>query len=61
MQNLTDGKTNGVMISYVKDETVYPVLLTKEQSEVLDFYLSLLPGKLRVVTDKPQGASYQLT
>lgn len=48
---------DGVVLMYVKDGTVYPVALTKEQSEMLPVAMQILcgPQSLKVLIDYPVG------
>ena len=55
MNNLSDGKSDGIVIMYVKDGVVYPVALKKDQIEFIDFSIGMMFGKLSVITDHPQG------
>ena len=56
MKNLSDGIKDGIVLFYAMDGVLYPVGLTKEQTEALDLTIGLgLKGKLMVVTDKPMG------
>lgn len=53
---MSDGQSDGIALMYVKNGTVYPVALNKEQVEMLNITLSMaLGGRLTVVEDKPQG------
>ncbi|EOQ18636.1 hypothetical protein IKC_05137 [Bacillus cereus VD184] len=50
---------NGVVLMYCKDGVLYPVALTKEQNEILQF-TSQLFSPLKVILDKPQGQAINL-
>jgi len=51
---------DGLVLFYVKDDEIYPVALTKEQDEVFEMIRGLIPGALRVCSDKPQGNAINL-
>ena len=56
MNNMSDGKSNGVVIMYCKDGVIYPVGLKKGQLEMLDLSIGIaLEGGIKVFSDKPQG------
>lgn len=56
MNILSDGKSDGIALSYVKDGNIYPVALEKEQVEMLDITIAMaLQGKLSVVKSKQIG------
>ena len=56
MRIMSDGKSDGVALMYVKNGIVYPVALTQEQAESLDILVGVaLGGTLTVIEDKPQG------
>jgi len=55
MKNLSDGKSDGIVIMYCKNGTIYPVGLNKEQVELLDLSLGMFLGKLTIFQDKPMG------
>jgi hypothetical protein len=48
---------DGVVLMYCKGGVLYPVALTNEQNEMLQLS-SMLFQSLKVIFDKPQGASY---
>jgi hypothetical protein len=50
---------DGLILMYVKDEVIYPVALTQEEYETLQFMGSLF-SPLTIVKDKPQGAAINL-
>lgn len=53
---LSDGKKDGIALTYVKDGVLYPVGLTKEQVERLEIMLGVvLENKLSVIINKPLG------
>ena len=39
--NLSNGKSNGFVLFYMKDGMLHPVLLTKEQADLLDLSIIL--------------------
>ena len=56
MKNLSDGKSDGIVIMYCKNGTVYPVGLNQDQADMLDLTLGIcLQSKLQVFGDKPMG------
>lgn len=57
LNNLTDGKSDGLMILYVKDGTTYPVMLTEAQATMLDLVIAMpfQKEKMMVAFDMPQG------
>ncbi|MEB8649336.1 hypothetical protein P4G96_10565 [Bacillus cereus] len=50
---------DGVVLMYCKDGVLYPVALTNEQNEILQF-TSQLFSPLKVILDKPQGQAINL-
>lgn len=50
---------DGVILMYCKDGVLYPVALTNEQNEMLQFS-SMMFQPLKVVFDKPQGQAINL-
>lgn len=56
MNNMTDGKNNGLALVYVKDAVAYPIALSKEQVELLDVTIGMcLSDGMKVIGDKPIG------
>ena len=56
MRNLSDGQSDGIVIMYCKNGTIYPVGLNQDQVEILDLSLGIaLQGNLQVFGDKPIG------
>ena len=56
MDNMSDGKSNGIVLMYCKDGVIYPVGLKKEQLEMLDLSIGIaLESGIKVFSDKPQG------
>lgn len=52
---------DGVALFYIKDNKVYPVALSTEQNETLQFLTSVITGgKALKVIDKPMGEAYNL-
>ena len=45
MFNLSDGKSDGIVLFYLKDKKLYSVLLPREQAEVLDIALGAILGE----------------
>jgi hypothetical protein len=57
LNNLSNGKTDGLILMYVKDGVTYPVALKESQLTMLDLVIAM-PFKespLTVIFDKPQG------
>lgn len=55
--NLSDGQSDGFVIMYAKDKTIYPVALTKDQVEMLDMTLGIALSNepVAVIFAKPMG------
>jgi hypothetical protein len=51
---------DGLVLMYVKDNTIYPVALTQEQLYTFEMIQQLLPQPLRVISDKPLGKAVNL-
>ncbi|MBY6799500.1 hypothetical protein FCV24_14030 [Clostridium botulinum] len=61
MNNMTDGKKDGLALVYVKDSVAYPVALSKEQLEMLDITIGMcLSDGMKVIGDKPIGKVIKL-
>lgn len=45
---------DGLVLFYMKNGTLYPVLMSKEQLKVFEIVQKLLPQPIQVL-DKPQG------
>ena len=55
MKNMSDGKSDGIVIMYCKNGTIYPVGLSSEQAEMLDLSIGIcFQGTLNVI-NKPIG------
>jgi len=39
--NISDGKSNGFVLFYMKDGMLHPVLLTKDQADMLDISIAI--------------------
>ena len=52
---------DGLILMYVKDDTVYPVAITQEQYDMLQIVVpgAVLDGKINLI-DKPQGQAINL-
>lgn len=46
---------DGLVLFYMKDDTLYPVIFTQEQVDTFEIIQGLIPQPIRVVWDKPQG------
>lgn len=56
LKNMSDGKSDGLALVYVKDGTIYPVGLTQDQLDAIDLMIGVaMQNKLSVFTDKPMG------
>jgi hypothetical protein len=54
--NLSNGKTDGLVLFYVKDQISYPVYLTQDQAEMLDMMFGMaFSGKYVVDFKNPLG------
>lgn len=52
---------DGFILMYVKDNTIYPVAMSKEQYEMLHILIpNMMPGTLSIVKDRPQGEAVNL-
>lgn len=50
---LSDGQKDGVLMFYMMDKTLYPLVLNAEQVTKLDIFFKASVGKLRVLEDMP--------
>lgn len=57
--NLSDGKTDGLALFYIKDGTIYPIGLTKDQATMLDISVAVL-GTIAVSFKNPIGKAVSL-
>ncbi len=56
MRNFSDGKTDGLVLVYVKDGTAYPIAIHKEDLAILDACMPMyLRNGVNVVKDRPIG------
>ena len=60
MNNMSDGKSDGLMFTYVKNGTIYPIAVKKKNLEVIDLMIPTMIGEVKVIADKPQGNLVQL-
>lgn len=51
---------DGLVLFYMKDDILYPVMMTKEQVDTFEMIQMLLPQPIRVAFDKPQGKAENL-
>ena len=51
---------DGLVLMYVKDNTIYPVALTQEQLDTFEMIQQLLPQPIRVINNKPLGKAINL-
>lgn len=54
MVNMTDGKSDGLMLAYVKDGVVYPIALSEENLEMLDLTIGMMLKEITLI-NKPMG------
>ena len=55
MRNLSDGKSDGIVIMYCKNGVIYPVGLNQEQCDILDLSIGIcFQGTLNII-NKPMG------
>ncbi|WP_461206902.1 hypothetical protein [Clostridium sp. DL1XJH146] len=59
MNNMSDGKTDGVIIMYCKDGQIYPVALNKDDLEMLDLSLGICLKEIKLI-NSPLGESVNL-
>ena len=60
--NLSNGKSDGFVLFYVKDGIIYPVLLREQQAQAVDMMLGIaIEGKVALALNKPQGTLKELT
>lgn len=55
MDNFSDGKSDGLMLMYVKDGKVYPVGLVKSELEMLDIIITTAITRVVPLFDKCMG------
>ena len=56
MNNMSDGKTDGLALMYLKNGTLYPVGLTRDQLEALDLIIGVaIQNKIHIFTEQPMG------
>ncbi len=61
MVNMSDGKSNGMVLMYCNEGVIYPVALTQEQLEMLDMGIGMFfQGKLNVIGNKPLGEAINI-
>ena len=59
--NMSDGKTDGVVLMYNQKGIIYPIALSKDQMEMLDLTIGMaLGGKIALIKEKPQGNAVNL-
>jgi hypothetical protein len=53
---------DGLILMYVKNDTLYPIAITQEQHDLLQLVAptAIFNGKVKVITDKPQGKAINL-
>jgi len=55
MKNLSDGKSDGIVIMYCKDGVIYPVGLNQDQADMIDLSIGIcFQGELHII-NKPMG------
>jgi len=56
MGQMSDGKSDGLVLMYAKDGVIYPISLTQSQLSMLSITIGLVLEKVTVIKDKPQGS-----
>ncbi len=51
---------DGLVLMYVKDNTLYPVVLTQEQVDIFEIIQQTLPQPIRVISNEPIGKAVNL-
>ena len=46
---------NQLILMYVKDNILYPITLNKDQKQVFDIIMHVMPGQMHYIGDKPIG------
>ena len=59
LANLSDGKTDGIALFYVKDGNICPICLTEEQATMLDIGIAIV-GDIVVDFKNPIGRAVSL-
>ncbi|MCW6059747.1 hypothetical protein LAV35_03755 [Clostridium sporogenes] len=54
MNNMADGKKDGLALVYAKDGIVYPIALNEEQLEILNITLGMSLKEIKLI-NKPIG------
>lgn len=49
-----------LVLMYVKDNTLYPVVLTQEQVDIFEIIQQTLPQPIRVISNEPIGKAVNL-
>lgn len=57
--NLSDGKSDGLAVFYIKDGNIYPIGLTEEQATMLDVGIAIV-GNIVVDFKNPIGEAVSL-
>ncbi len=56
MTNMSDGKSDGIIIMYAKNGTIYPVALKEEQLQMIDITIGVALQEGLKIVNKPQGS-----
>lgn len=58
MSNMSNGKENGFVLSYVMDEVAYPVVLDKETMQMLEVLIPMAftNKEVQIVKENPMGS-----
>lgn len=51
---------DGLVLFYMKDDTLYPVMMSQEQVDTFEMIQMLLPQPIKVAWDQPQGKADNL-
>jgi len=52
---------DGIVLTYIKDNILYPVGITKEQNDMIQIIVPHILGKVTVIKDKPLGEAINYT
>lgn len=50
-KNLSDGESNGIVLFYMKNKMLHPVMITKDQVEMLDLVLAIPFKETKLIVD----------
>jgi hypothetical protein len=59
--NMSDGKTDGLVLMYCQNGVIYPVAVRESDMQMLDITIGMsLGGRVTLIKDKPQGVATNL-